>query len=355
MRTCNYAQLDLKILYVGPLQYGGTCLQRKWALEDLGCSVVGVDTGIPEDRSPLIKLGFKVRRRVFPDFEIFRINKAVISTARTVKPDIVWIDKGLAITSETLQSIKVFCPQTILVSFSPDDMLNPNNQTEHYLNSIPLYDHHITTKTYNVKELQSLGAHSVLMMDNSYCRRSHNPVNLTPEQRLKLGAYVGFIGFWEQERDEYISFLAESDIPVRVWGPWKQDRKYPPNMLVEGRTAWGDDYAPTLCAFDINLCFLRKENRDLQTTRSVEIPACGTFMLAERTDEHLSLFKEGEEAEFFDSKEEMRDKVTYYLQHEDLRRKIALAGYNRCQDQGYSYTERFRQVIKIILRESHVN
>ncbi len=334
--------------------HGGTCLQRKWALEDLGCLVVGVDTGISADLSPLIKLGCRVRRRVFPSYEIFRINKSVISVARTVQPDIVWIDKGLAITSETLRSIKATCPQAVLVSFSPDDMLNPNNQTEHYLDCISLYDHHITTKSYNVGELQSLGARNVLMIDNSYCRRSHKPVHLTKEQRIKLGGPVGFIGFWEQEREEYMSFLAESDMPVRVWGPWKRGSTYHPNMTVEGKIAWGEDYATTLCAFDINLCFLRKENRDLQTTRSVEIPACGSFMLAERTDEHLSLFKEGEEAEFFESKEEMCDKVSFYLQHEDLRRKVAFAGYSRCLEQGYSYTERFRQVINIIKRGSHV-
>ena len=333
--------------------HGGTCLQRKWALEDLGCAVVGVDTGIPADRSPLIKLGFRVSRRIFPSYDMSRINKAVIKTTRTVQADIVWIDKGITITSATLRSIKAACPQAVLVSFSPDDMMNPNNQTKHYLDCIPLYDHHITTKSYNILELQSLGARSVLMIDNSYCRRSHKPVHLTREQRLKLGGPVGFIGFWEQERQEYMSFLAEKGIPVRVWGPWNRVNTYHRNLTVEGRIAWGDDYALTLCAFDINLCFLRKENRDLQTTRSIEIPACGAFMLAERTDEHLSLFKEGVEAEFFESKEEMCDKVSFYLQHEDLRRKIALAGYSKCQEHGYSYTERFKQVMKIIRRGSH--
>ncbi len=36
--------LPLKILYVGPLWEGTTCLQRMKALQDLGHSVMGIDT-----------------------------------------------------------------------------------------------------------------------------------------------------------------------------------------------------------------------------------------------------------------------------------------------------------------------
>ena len=61
------------------------------------------------------------------------------------------------------------------------------------------------------------------------------------------------------------------------------------------------------------------------------------MMLADRSDEHQELFKEGEEAEFFSSGEELKDKTAFYLKREDLRSRIALAGYRRCFESGYNY------------------
>jgi len=41
----------------------------------------------------------------------------------------------------------------------------------------------------------------------------------------------------------------------------------------------------------------------------VEIPACGSLLLAERTPEHLELFEEGREAEFYGTEQEMLEKI----------------------------------------------
>jgi hypothetical protein len=169
---------------------------------------------------------------------------------------------------------------------------------------------------------------------------------------VNLGGPVGFIGQWEADRAASLSALAVAGIPIRAWGyTWERMKHVPSGMRLENRPLWGDDYAKGICAFDINLCFLRKCNRDRQTTRSIEIPACGAFMLAERTEEHLHLFEEGIEAEFFSSSDELLTKTKYYLQHDDQRRLVAQRGYERCQRNGYSYHDRLSKVIQSVFYE----
>ena len=134
---------------------------------------------------------------------------------------------------------------------------------------------------------------------------------------------------------------------MRIWGAfWERFRVHHPNLRVERREVFQDEYAKVLCATKINLGFLRKMNRDQQTARSIEIPACGAFMLAERTDEHLGLFVEGVEAEFFADDTEMVEKVRHYLAHEEKRREIAAAGRQRCLTSGYSNQERLSKVLE---------
>jgi spore maturation protein CgeB len=125
---------------------------------------------------------------------------------------------------------------------------------------------------------------------------------------------------------------------VRGFG-WPEQSDDPRLELRNDRPE-GVDYAKAINATKINLGFLRKIARDEHTTRSVEIPACRAFLLAERTGEHLDLFEEGVEAEFFDDVDEAARKIQRYLRDEQALHAVAEAGYRRCIDSGYSNLDR---------------
>jgi spore maturation protein CgeB len=337
----------LNIIHVGPADILNTSIQRAQAFVDLGHKVKRVLTRQPNKKEGHLR---KLCRYVFYRFgypkEQCGENSVLINTLREVNSDIIWIEKGLTIWPITLKTIKKLRTHAMLISFSPDDMMNPYNQSHYYIKCIPLYDLHVTTKTYNVSELLNLGAFNVEFMPNGYDPHTHRPMSLSRDDIRMYGADVSFVGTFEEDRAKSMTYLAEHGIRIRIWGDgWQKLKRRHPNLHIEGKAVYGDEYAKVLCATKINLGFLRKVNRDKQTTRSIEIPACGAFMLGERSDEHLELFKEGVEAEFFSDNEELLQKTIYYLKHEEERIRIAGNGRERCINSGYSYQERLAKVL----------
>lgn len=329
---------------------GSTCFQRMNALQYLGHEVYPVDTCPSDAQRKKNHFGYRLLRKIAGPLDLASANEKILKSVTNGNIDILWIDKGLTIKATTIKAVKKLKPKCLIVGYSPDDMAASHNQSRQFLHSLSFYDVFFTTKSYGVNELEKLGCKEAIFFNNAYDPETHKPVPVTPEERLRLGGEVGFIGDYERERAEAILYLAENSIPVRVWGlSWgKKCKLSHPNMIIEGIPLWGNEYAKAICCFDINLNFLRKVNRDLQTTRSIEIPACGGFMLAERTCEHLELFEEGKEADFFGSNEELLDKVRYYLAHLQQRKQIAAAGRDRCLKSGYSNHDRLREMLNIV-------
>jgi len=335
----------LSILYVGDLTPGNTCTQRRQALFDIGSSITSVDLTPPgprKDRSAWER----VRRRLLGPRDRTDANRQLLEAVRRNPFDLVWMDKGLVIEATTLKEIKQQQPRCLIVGYAPDDMYARHNQSRQFRRHLRCYDHFFTTKSYNVHELQSLGCPRVSFVGNAFDPHTHRPIQVTPDERQRYGGLVGFIGTWEQARATSLFRLAAAGVGVRVWGnSWEHCRRRLDHLQIERRALYGEEYAVAINAFAINLCFLRKQNRDLQTTRSVEIPACGAFMLAERTEEHRALFSEGVEAEFFGSDDELIDKVRYYLAHPEDRERIAAAALRRCTTSGYSYRHRMESML----------
>ena len=168
---------------------------------------------------------------------------------------------------------------------------------------------------------------------------------------------VGFLGGWEPRRERLLRALAGAvdDLKIRggYWDFLRDGRWTPRRQVILGRLAggepfriardellgrawqggevYGDDYARALTAARIGVGFLRRTWPDQHTTRSFEIPACGSLLLADRTEEHQSFFEEGREAEFFGSEAELVDKARFYAANESARRRIAAAGRARCE------------------------
>ena len=72
------------------------------------------------------------------------------------------------------------------------------------------------------------------------------------------------------------------------------------------------------------------------------------MMIAPRTRELGTFFEDLKEAVFYDSKEDLMEKITYYLSHDAERQLIAAAGRERCLKDGHDEVSRVAQLIELI-------
>jgi len=341
-----------KILFVGDLNDYCRSYQRYRALINLGYQVFGLShTPVPYrpgiDSKP--NLFSRAMWKLSLPLDTTGINKKIREILKKEGLDIVWFDKCLTIRPNTLKFIKEISPKTKLVFSSEDDMYAKHNQSFWYLKGLPYYDIIFTTKTYNLKELKSLCAKRTELFLDAYDEKLHRPIELTEEEKQRFSADVGFIGGFEDDRAAKMLYLAKRGVKIIVWGSgWKNWIGKHPNLIVKNQPLYYENYAKAICATKINLCFLRKINRDEITSRSVEIPACGGFMLAERTRRHLELFEDGKEAIFFSSNEELLDLVKKYLSCEKGRKTIARAGREKILKSGREHKEQLKKMLSII-------
>jgi hypothetical protein len=180
------------------------------------------------------------------------------------------------------------------------------------------------------------------------CQWACNPRNFYPVNKDKRYD-VTFIGSPHGKRFEYVKFLVKSGIEVRVFG--KGWDKYADLKKHWGGYLTAANMLKVISQSRINLNFLwtsRDPNRTTIKGRTMEIPACRSFQLSNYTDELANYgFKDGVNITTFRDKQEMLDKVRYYLRHEKERETIADNAYKFVLDK-HTWTQRFAQVFKRI-------
>lgn len=343
----------LDILYIGHLNTEVRAYQRYKALCDLGLRVTPLSS-VPASRTYYYKSNIidRILWKLSIPRDITGVNKVIKNIEYRNYP-IVWIDKGNTIKPSTLKFLKYNNPNVKIISFAEDDMFVKHNRSFYYRKCLKYYDYIFTTKSYNAdfKELPSLGAKNVIFIGNAFDQNFHRPISLTKEDIDKYSTDVGFIGTYEKDRADSILYLASKGVRITVWGKgWEKINSQFDNLKINNKALFGEEYIKCIGATKINLGFLRKINRDLQTARSVEIPACNAFMLAERTEEHMNLYREGVEAEFFSSDEELFEKVMHYLENDEIRKEISLNGYKRSIDH-YSHHSRLKTMLSYVIGE----
>ena len=261
----------------------------------------------------------------------------------------------------------------------------------------PYYDWCLVPEKFRLKDYRAIGARPI------YCQEGANQKIYKPHN-VPVEFEVTFVGQAYGERPEYIRYLLDGGVDVRVWGygwdkfsqsyqsqaansVWRlgqtareflsntswQDgfrrllnsellrsarktvRKAPtvtlPDEIIGGVMS-DSDMIPTYSRSKINLGFSscgeigETEERIVQIRlRDFEVPMSGGFYMVEYMEELEEFFDIGKEIVCYFDPEDLVDKIKYYLEHDNQREEIGRAGYERCL-QDHTWHKRFEMAFR---------
>jgi len=279
-----------------------------------------------------------------------KLNASILERAEELKPDLVIFYNSFFVSKNTVERLKTDF-KSVVFCWTTDATFYNRNISRPLLKTIPLFDCHFTINSSTMPDLKEKGAKRVILTPPAADRAIHFPIEVSEEEEKNLGADLVFVGTYANDkRAEYSERLCRDGYKIKIYGTgWDGGILRCPCLRKNNRLAYrgvhSEEMSKVFNASKIVLAFLRAHNKDKQTTRTYEIPACGAFMLHERNDEVAAIFKEGEEAEFFEGYEEMKKKIDYYLGHSEERERIAKKGYERIKRYDCTYEARVETIL----------
>ena len=316
----------MNILYLG--QDDGTSKHRADALVRLGHSVEIINPAWFLPKNILLsKWQWETGSLFLENY----IRKQVLSSIGRNRFDLVLVDAGALIGPMLVKDLKRYA--NAVVNYNLDDPFGSRDRNfwRLYLKAVPYYDLLVVVREINVSEAYSLGAKNVMHVFRSADEKAHQPKLLTQEDYLQWASDILFVGTWMPERGPFMAALLEAGLPLTIYGDrWQKAKEWPIlKRAWKDQSLQGDDYAKAIQTAKISLGLLSKGNRDLHTTRTLEIPFLGGLLCAERTAEHLELYKEGEEAAFWSEATECIKLCKMLLADKDKCKEIAAKGRTR--------------------------
>ena len=341
----------MNVLYIGHTDPNTTSRHRADALGRLGHSVIIED--------PYAAMGGELRGRIRGAVH-YRSGYRLLQPAgqRWVEgllrkhagwPDVVWIDQIELLGRTAAMALRKFACPLILYAIDDPTGGRDGRRFDSLRAALPAYDLCVVVREENIAECTALGARNVLRVWRSYDEVQHAPFENVDNIPAEFRSDVAFVGTWMrgEGRDDFMLGLIERGIDVAIWGgSWHRSRHW--SRLKDnwkGPFAYGRDYVAAIQGAKVALGLLSKSNRDLHTTRSAEIPYAGGLLCAQRTDEHLSMYRESEEAVFWSDVDECAAICRELLADTPRRERIRQAGMARVRAAGYGNEAVCREIL----------
>jgi spore maturation protein CgeB len=334
----------MRILYLG--SKNGTSSHRANALLRLGHEVRLLD---PNEFISGVPLAGAWQRYLGAVGLVSKVRSGIVHRIKSSSFDLIWVDSGGLVPRALVEELKQVAPRIINLNLDDPFGKRDLNAWMQYRSALSAYDLVVVVREENIEEAKALKAKRVLRVYRAADEVAHSPRELTEEEKATWKSEVLFVGTGFPERGAFFCDLIQQGVPLSIYGnkwselkEWKTLKQYWKGPGLDDAYS----YSTAILAAKVSLGLLSKGNRDLHTTRSLEIPSLGAVFCAERTSEHLNLYREDEEAVFWSSAEECAMKCKALLADEEWRRAVATRGHERYLKNGWTNMK----VAEMILR-----
>ena len=267
----------MKILFVAVFNYNSTNVSQSDGFRKADCEVIEFNY-----REIASQIGNEDR------------DGLLVKTCQKEKPDVVVFSKCNEIYSWVVSECNKIC-KTVLWYMDPVN----GNFNNSLIEKIKLCNYTFCALWDSYQAAKKFGGDKVFFLQEGYDHTSNYPVDVPYEYDYS------FIGDPRGWRMKYVKAL---NIPVII-------NKY------------GKEHSLIVSQTKINLNFTEGGTSD----RTYKVLASKGFLLTEPWTSMENDFTVGQDFDVFSNVEELKNKIAYYLEHEDERLRIAEHGYQTVQ------------------------
>lgn len=301
-------------------------------LEEMGHEVVPFDYG---SRGILPRL----LKKIDLDMLIKYSDKELMELVNRKKPDVFLTIFGFNHSPDVITKISRLGIPTICW------WLNDPFQFERSAVNAPYYDFYFTNAKGSVDEYRERGVKKVF----------HLPVGIYPPVHRKIEKSekkhdISFAGDWKMVREEVISQLID-EFRVDIFGPW--EKKLSSSSPLRRHIRSGSFFSPeemveifnqSKIVLNIHTWFGKTDFGI--NPRIFEANGCGVLQVSDRKEEISDFYEEGREIILYDSVEELRQQLRYFLEHHEERERIAANAHARTI-QDHTYRHRMERMFSL--------
>lgn len=307
----------MKILFSGyhNPHFVNSMVYREKAVGYLGHELVPFD-----DRGFLLPGRIRGLFPVAQQWDLRRLNSGLLRLAESTKPDICLIVGGQRVLPKTVAAIK---GQGIRIALWTTDV---PIDFKNILEAASFYDHLFCAGTEAADIFKAKGLKAVSWVPFACDPHFHQPVALSDGDKKRYGRDAIFIGSYYPNRAKLLEAVADKNLGV--WGPYWQ--KLPGHFALKAKATDikmnYDQWVKIFSAAKINIVIHYQDAHvpcHQASPKLFEAMACGCFVLTDRQKDAQALFKDKEHVVFFDDAQDLREKIQYYLNHDEERHRIA--------------------------------